>query len=120
RKRDRSINKVERQIRRMLIVHAGVRGALADAPVLFAYMSVAKDIERVGDLAKDLWDLAAEGAEMSEGALRDEADEVGEKIKWMIGETRKAFASRDSDTAIAILRASDEDVDVYEERMHGQ
>src|SRR5690606_17165419 len=44
----------------------------------------------------------------------------GEKIKWMIGETRKAFASRDSDTAIEILRASDEDVDVYEERMHGQ
>src|SRR5690606_8826382 len=65
RKRDKSINKVERAIRRQLIVHAGVRGSLADAPVLFVYMAIAKDIERVGDLAKDMWDLAANGADMS-------------------------------------------------------
>lgn len=120
RKRDRSINRVERAIRRMLIVHTGVRGALADTPVLFAYMSVAKDIERVGDLAKDMWDLAATGADMSQGSHLQEADEVGEKVRRLIAETARVFGARDTEAAIELLNQSDEDVDVYEERMHAQ
>src|SRR5690606_31197211 len=107
RKRDRSINRVERAIRRMLIVHTGVRGALADTPVLFAYMSVAKDIERVGDLAKDMWDLAAAGADMSEGELKKAADQVGEKVLRLIDDTARVFGERDAEAAIDILNASD-------------
>lgn len=117
---DKSINRVERAIRRMLIVHAGVRGSLADAPILFVYMSIAKDIERVGDLAKDMWDLAAAGADMSRGELRQEADAAGEKVLWLISETSRVFGERDSEAAIEILTVSDADVDAYEERMLAQ
>lgn len=120
RKRDKSINRVERAIRRMLIVHTGVRGSLADAPVLFVYMAIAKDIERVGDLAKDMWDLAAAGADMSRGELLEQADEVGEKVRWLISETSRVFGERDTDAAIEILKASDTDVDTYEDRMLAQ
>lgn len=120
RKRDKSINRVERAIRRMLIVHAGVRGSLADAPVLFVYMAIAKDIERVGDLAKDMWDLAAAGADMSRGELLAQADEVGEKVSWLIEETSRVFGERDTEAAIEILKASDADVDTYEDRMLAQ
>ncbi|HLU52224.1 MAG TPA: PhoU domain-containing protein, partial [Acidimicrobiia bacterium] len=120
RKRDRSINKVERAIRRRLIVHAGVRGALADAPVLFVYMSIAKDIERVGDLAKDMWDLAAAGADMSEGELKEAADQVGEKVLRLIDDTARVFGERDAEAAIDILNASDMDVDYYEAQMLAQ
>jgi phosphate uptake regulator len=120
RKRDKSINRVERTIRRMLIVHAGVRGSLADAPVLFVYMSIAKDIERVGDLAKDMWDLAAAGADMSQAELLEQADQVGDKVRWLINETSRVFGERDAEAAIEILNASDADVDTYEERMLAQ
>jgi phosphate uptake regulator len=120
RKRDKSINKVERAIRRQLIVHAGVRGSLADAPVLFVYMAIAKDIERVGDLAKDMWDLAANGADMSASPLLEVADSVGEKVLHLINETSRIFGERDGEAAIGILNLADEDVDRYEEAMHGQ
>lgn len=123
RKRDKSINKVERAIRRQLIVHAGVRGALADVPAMFVYMSIAKDIERVGDMAKDLWDLAAAGADMSTEPLRQVADSVGEAVLRLIDDTIRAFGERDGDAAIEILNASDEAVDRYEaamlEQLHG-
>lgn|SRR5688572_6449921 len=120
RKRDRSINKVERMIRRRLIVHAGVRGALADAPALFVYMSIAKDIERVGDLAKDMWDLAYAGADMSRGELKEIADGVGEKVLRLIDDTARVFGERDAEAAIDILNASDMDVDYYEAQMLAQ
>lgn len=120
RKRDKSINRVERAIRRQLIVHAGVRGSLADAPVLFVYMAIAKDIERVGDLAKDLWDLAANGADMSAPPLRQVADEAGEEVLALIEETARIFGERDGEAAVDILNRADEDVDRYEAAMHGQ
>lgn len=120
RKRDKSINKVERAIRRQLIVHAGVRGSLADAPVLFVYMAIAKDIERVGDLAKDMWDLAANGADMSEEPLLGVTNTVGEKVLHLIEETSRVFGERDGEAAIEILNASDDDVDRYEKAMHAQ
>lgn len=120
RKRDKSINKVERAIRRQLIVHAGVRGSLADAPVLFVYMAIAKDIERVGDLAKDMWDLAANGADMSQEPLLGVTNTVGEKVLHLIEETSRVFGERDGEAAIEILNASDDDVDRYEKAMHAQ
>ncbi|HSJ34469.1 MAG TPA: PhoU domain-containing protein [Acidimicrobiia bacterium] len=120
RKRDKSINKVERAIRRQLIVHAGVRGSLADAPVLFVYMAIAKDIERVGDLAKDMWDLAANGADMSAPPLLEVADAVAEEVLYLINETSRIFGERDSEAAIGVLNRADQDVDRYEEAMHAQ
>lgn len=120
RKRDRSINKVERAIRRQLIVHAGVRGTQADVPLLFTYMSIAKDIERVGDMAKDLWDLASAGGRMNADPYRPEAMEVGHHLTTLITDTARVFGERDAESAIAILNVADERMDAYETAMLGQ
>lgn len=120
RKRDKSINRVERAIRRRLIIHAGVRGSQADVPLLFVYMSIAKDIERVGDLAKDLWDLAAAGADMSRVPDLETADQVGRLTASLISDTIRVFGERDAAAAIAILNQSDETVERYEESMLAQ
>ena len=120
RKRDKSINKVERAIRRQLIVHAGVRGSDADVPLLFVYMSIAKDIERVGDLAKDMWDLAAAGADMSNESALGEVRAVGDTVARLIAETSRVFGSRDTDAAISVLNESDAAVDRYEGLMLAQ
>lgn len=120
RKRDRSINKVERAIRRQLIVHAGVRGTQADVPLLFTYMSIAKDIERVGDMSKDLWDLAAAGGRMNADPYRSEAMDVGHDLTTLITDTARVFGERDAESAIAILNIADERMDDYEGAMLSQ
>jgi phosphate transport system protein len=119
RKADKSVNKVERSIRRQLIVHTGVRGADADAPLLFTYMSISKDIERIGDLAKDMWDLADGGVDLSEiedVAIEPHADQIAE----LITETARIFAERDGERAIEVLNACDELRDRYEQLMLAQ
>ncbi len=117
RKRDKSINKAERAIRRELVVHAGVRGGTADIPTLLAYMAISKDIERVGDNAKDLWDLAAAGVDFRQSL--DVATIEGD-IDWvakLIVETARIFADRDASSAHEILNENDEYKDTLEERM---
>ena len=60
---DQKVNRLEREIRRELVVHASVFGGI-DSPSVLVYMSVVKDIERVGDYAKNLLDLARDGANL--------------------------------------------------------
>jgi phosphate uptake regulator len=68
---DQQVNRLEREIRRELVVHSSVFGGI-DSPSVLVYMSVVKDIERVGDYAKNLLDLALDGANFS--GLPDEAE----------------------------------------------
>src|SRR5690606_21912058 len=58
---DRKVNRLEREIRRELVVHSSVYGGI-DTPVVLVYMSIVKDVERVGDYAKNLLDLALDGS----------------------------------------------------------
>jgi phosphate uptake regulator len=119
-KRDRSINRAERAIRRELVVHAGVRGRTADIPTLLAYMSISKDIERVGDFAKDLWDLGVAGLDLSAEPDVDTIEaEVG-RVADLIVETARIFAERDASTATTLLNENDEFKELLEERMLGE
>ena len=62
---DRELNKTERAIRRELLVHGTVRGAEVDQGLMLTYMSLAKDIERIGDYCKNIWNLAQMGVNLS-------------------------------------------------------
>ena len=120
RKRDKSINRVERSIRRQLVVHAGVQGASADIPLLFVYMSISKDIERVGDIAKDLWDIADAGADFSNAPDREEIVNYTAKLSDLVEKTATVFGDRDEETAIRILNETDELKDYFERLMLSQ
>jgi phosphate transport system protein len=120
RKRDKAINRVERTIRRQLVVHAGVQGAQADLPLLFVYMSISKDIERVGDIAKDLWDIADAGADFSRAADREEVVGYARKLEDLVEKTAVVFADRDEETAIRVLNETDELKDFFERLMLSQ
>ncbi len=120
RKRDRSVNRLEREIRRELVVHAGVRGAAADIPVILVYMSIIKDIERVGDYAKNLWDVANAGGRITG---LPEADEIEADIAWvrqLIDRAAVIFADRDADAAQEALNEADAKLDEFDEMVIGQ
>jgi phosphate transport system protein len=51
---DIAINKLERQIRKQIIAHVSLGDNAASLPYCLALMSLVKDVERIGDYAKNL------------------------------------------------------------------
>lgn len=102
RETDRRVNDGEREVRRLLVVHVAVAGA-ADSPAILTYMSIVKDIERIGDYAKNLMDLAWMGVDFAldddhVSLLRDYAAAVG-----VLPDAAEAFLARDAQAARAVL-----------------
>ena len=60
-----------RDVRRALLLHASVAPG-SDLPSVLRYMSVIKDVERVGDYAKNIYDLAKLGVDFEAAPAHDE------------------------------------------------
>ncbi len=80
---DRRINRTEQEIRRQIVVHGSVHGAVT-FPELLVMMSIVKDAERIGDYAKNIFDLTKAGIDLDAGphekALVPLKDEVSKLI----------------------------------------
>jgi len=103
---DRQINVTEIEIRRELLVHISVHGA-ADAGEMLVFMNMIKDLERIGDYNKNIFDLALEGVSFS-------GDEDLEKILGFRDELSSRIAlmgeildTRDEDRARAYIERGD-------------
>jgi phosphate uptake regulator len=107
RKSDRQVNRGERSIRRELIVHAGVAGP-ADYPLMLVYMSIIKDIERVGDYSKNIWDLAVDGFGLAGSSDENMWAHRFERTQSLITDTAEVFADRDFERAKTMLSRMDE------------
>jgi phosphate uptake regulator len=111
---DQEINRTERAIRRELLVHGTVRGAELDLGLMLTYMSVAKDIERIGDKCKDIWELTGMGANFSVGEDTDELarhrDHVAQLIEW----TLDAFTTEDAEKVHELIATINDDAAHYD------
>jgi len=107
RRTDRQINTTEMEIRRELVVHASVHGGV-DTPEVLVFMNMVKDLERIGDYNKNIFDLADEGVSLAEapdlGRLLGYRDELSSRIALM-GEL---LTTRDEDGARAYITRGDE------------
>ena len=107
RRTDRQINTTEMEIRRELVVHASVHGGV-DTPEVLVFMHMVKDLERIGDYNKNIFDLADEGVSLAEapdlGRLLGYRDELSSRIALM-GEL---LTTRDEDRARAYITRGDE------------
>jgi phosphate uptake regulator len=105
RRTDLRVNEGQREIRRELVLHASVLGGI-DIPAAFVYMSIVKDVERIGDYAKNLVDVAADG-----GPLLDEGGD-GQALLVRVGElldhAAATFGDRDVVRAEKLLTEADE------------
>jgi phosphate transport system protein len=113
---DHRVNEAEREIRRELVVHASVHGGI-DTPAILVYMSIVKDVERVGDYAKNLFDLAADGISFTSGAHADELREIRDEVLQMIDEVAVAFYERDDERSRPLLSRGDELLDTFDDRV---
>ncbi len=113
---DGRVNEGEREVRRGLVVHASVRGDF-DLPEILIYMSIVKDIERIGDYAKNLYDIAADGVVLDQGELMSEVLGLRTQISGMISEVAEVFQQRDGDRARALFRTGDALQDDFDHRV---
>ena len=100
---DKGVNRAERAVRRELLIHGTVRHAEIEQGLMLAYMSVAKDIERIGDYCKNIWDLASHGVNLSghgdSEMLRGHADEVA----TLLEQGARAFVAQDEKAVHALI-----------------
>lgn len=116
RKSDRQVNRGERSIRRELIIHAGVAGA-ADYPLMLVYMSIIKDIERVGDYSKNIWDLTVDGFTLEHASDAEMWAERIERTADLISATASIFAERDEERAKEMLLQMDQWTDDFDDEI---
>lgn len=111
---DKDLNRTERAIRRELLVHGTVRGAEVDMGLMLVYMSIAKDIERIGDYCKNIWNLAQMGVSF------DGADDIEEllrhrrRVASLLEKALKAFADQDADAVHEMIPTIRDDLQHYD------
>ncbi len=111
---DKDLNRTERAIRRELLVHGTVRGAEVDMGLMLAYMSIAKDIERVGDYCKNIWNLAQMGVSFADADDADELHKHRARVAGLIERTLRAFADQDADAVHEMIPSIREDLQHYD------
>lgn len=115
---DRGINEMQAEVRRSLMVHASV--AVADLPVVLQYASIVKDAERVGDYAKNVYDLVRYGASFDGAEDEDELDTYRVEVSSLILEAADVFHSVDADRAQGLLARADELLGTYDTHVRSQ
>jgi len=101
--KDKSVNRRERDIRRMLLEHLAVNPG-QDVSGCLAMMSVVKDAERIGDYAKNIFDLAVllkgQGKEMK---YSSRLSAIQERLEEHLTQLKGAFIEGNEGPAKAIL-----------------
>lgn len=100
---DKNLNKTERAIRRELLVHGTVRGAEVDQGLMLVYMSITKDIERIGDYCKNLWDLAELGVDLRSGRDTAQIKEHFDTVARLLTEGAAAFTGQDAEAVHQLI-----------------
>jgi phosphate transport system protein len=113
RESDSRVNRAERELRQALVVHASVHGTSRVAAIL-VYMSVVKDVERIGDYAKNIYDVAAQGVNLSDAPDHAVLIEYRDRISSMISEASTIFAKDDREAAADFIKEADELLDEFD------
>ena len=107
RETDRQINATEVEIRRALVVHASVHGGIDTSEVL-AFMNMIKDIERIGDYNKNIFDLAEEGVSFTESPELDSILSLRDEVSSRISLMGEILSVRDEQRARTYIERGDE------------
>ena len=104
-KQDVKVNKLERKIRKQVIAHLAVAGNSADVPYSLLLMSLVKDVERIGDYAKNLAEiLDVSGAILPDDDTVAELREISTGIEGTFEAVAEVFAQSDEEEAVALIR----------------
>ncbi|HID40098.1 MAG TPA: hypothetical protein EYP36_11370 [Calditrichaeota bacterium] len=102
RKKDKQVNKYEREVRRKVLTHLAV-GA-ADVPASLVLVTIIIDIERIGDYIKNIIDLATyHPKKLVAGKYEEELRKVEEATKAAFQRVNRCIQHSDSETALRLM-----------------
>ena len=99
---DKAVNKAERQIRKELVVHTTVRG-VADFDQCLIMMSIVKDAERLGDIAKNVYDLSVDAPEAPTGLYKGKLEMLKNAILGLADNCKHVFDTQDEKMATELI-----------------
>jgi len=103
RRKDKIVNKYERDVRRKVITHCTVQGP-TQLPAGMVLVSIIIDVERIGDYAKNMFDLAGYHPQrLHGGKFEDDLKRVEDAVKSLLPRTRACLESSDEDEAMDLL-----------------
>lgn len=104
-KQDVKVNKLERKIRKQVIAHLSIAGNAADVPYSLLLMSLVKDVERIGDYAKNLAEtLDVSGAILPDDDTVAELREIRDGVEGVFEAVAEVFARSDEEEAVELIR----------------
>lgn len=103
-KADVAINKLERSIRRQVIAHLTLGSGNQDVPYSLLLMSIVKDVERVGDYAKNLAEVRRDGgATIPDDDNGNELRELRSIVEGAFERTIDVFGHSDAAAATGLM-----------------
>ena len=109
-KTDVKVNKLERAIRKHIVAHLSVQRHSPDLPYCLLLMSLVKDVERIGDYAKNLSEVVdLYSGELPEDAIAAELKEVRTAVEEAFRASAEVFAGSDRERALALIRQGKDD-----------
>jgi len=101
--KDIEVNKYEREVRRMVFNHLAVQGT-ADLPSGLALISIIIDIERLGDYAKNMIELALDHpGKLHGGIFEGDIIRIETAVEDSFIQTQKCFEKADAEKALELL-----------------
>ncbi len=101
---DKEVNSYEREVRRMVFNHLAVTGAI-NLPSGFTLISIIIDIERIGDYAKNMVELALDHpGKLQGGELEGDITRIEESLEDNFTQTKKCFEEGDGSFALGLLK----------------
>ena len=100
---DKKVNSYEREVRRMVINHLAVIGPV-DLPSGLVLISIIIDIERIGDYAKNMVELALDHpGKLHGGEFEETISRIEEGLGDNFIQTKKCFKEADANFALELL-----------------
>lgn len=105
-KTDVEINKLERAIRKRVVARLSFSENIPDVPYCLIMMSLVKDVERLGDYAKNLAEVVDQhGGRPPEGEVREELIEIRAEVEKAFEAAARIFGSSERELAMELIRA---------------
>jgi phosphate uptake regulator len=85
---------------------------------MLAYMSVAKDMERIGDYCKNIWDLAHTGVRLGDSSDTAELKKHASEVARLLAKGTAAFVSDDLEAVHDLIPSIQDNESQYDKLVH--
>ena len=102
---DVRVNKLQRTIRKQVVKHLSIPGNRPDVPYSLLLVSLVKDVERIGDYAKNLSEIIdIQDGSLPEGEILDELKEICRGVEAAFQAAAGVFSTSNQERAVPLMQ----------------